>query len=100
MPLLDRDSPLDEALHAAVLRTLVERLEDLPMADFAGLGHRQELEPVEGIRRSIEIVLHHLVCRLLLEKKKHIVSRYFLLTKHFSLQPVSLTVSLTVSMEY
>src|SRR3954463_14618485 len=77
MPLLDRDSPLDEALHAAVPRTLVESLEDLPVADFAGLGHRQELEPVEGVRSAIEIVLHHLG-RLLLHLARLLEDRRLL----------------------
>src|SRR3954451_16691884 len=47
--LLDRERPLDELLHLRLPGTLVERREDLPVPDLAGLGHRQELEPVERV---------------------------------------------------
>src|SRR4051812_5354260 len=65
MPLLDWERPVDELGDLAPAGALVERAEDLPVTDLAGLRHRQELEAIERIRSSVEIRLHHLL-RLLL----------------------------------
>src|SRR4051794_20182757 len=77
VPLLNRDTPFDQLLHAAVARALVQRLQDLPVAHLAGLGHGQELEAVERVGRPVEVVLHHLG-RLLLDLARLIEDRRLL----------------------
>src|SRR3954452_9191564 len=63
--LLDRQRPGDELADLIVPGRLVHRLQDRPVTDLGGLGHRQELEAVERVGVVVEIGRHHL-CRLLL----------------------------------
>jgi len=65
VPLLDRDAPLDELLHAGFQSALAEGFDDLPVPDLAGLGHRQELETVERVRLLADARAQHLGALLL-----------------------------------
>src|SRR5689334_22504243 len=53
--LLDRQRPVDEARDLALPRPLVERPENLPVADLPGLRHREELEAVERVGCLVEV---------------------------------------------
>src|SRR5512132_2230499 len=60
MALLDGDLPVDELPQAWQVGTLVHCAYDRPVADFAGLGHCQELEAVERVRVVAQVGRHHL----------------------------------------
>src|SRR5688500_16680054 len=59
VPFLDRQVRTHQATDPRVLRLLVQLLQHRPVTDLAGLGHRQELEPVEVVRPALEVRLHH-----------------------------------------
>src|SRR5215208_5367093 len=63
--LLDRLGPLEQLLHLRLAGHLVHGADDLHVSELAGLGHDQELEPVEPVSVVAEIVLHHLLGFLL-----------------------------------
>src|SRR2546423_12640055 len=54
VPLLNRRRPLHELVQPWQVRSLVHLADDLPVADLAGLGHRQELEAVELVGVATE----------------------------------------------
>src|SRR4051794_36668257 len=58
--LLDRLGPAHDLLETRHVRLLVHRLDDRPVPDLAGLGHRQELEAVERVGVATEVGRHHL----------------------------------------
>src|SRR5215213_7831877 len=59
--LLDRLRPLEQLLHLRLAGHLVHGAHDLHVPELAGLGHDQELEPVEAVGVVAEVVLHHLL---------------------------------------
>src|SRR6186997_2318027 len=74
VPLLDRLRPIDELLHVTVARIFVQLLDDCPVADLAGLRHRQKLETVERVGLFVEVRVHHLG-RLLLRLASLLLDR-------------------------
>src|SRR3954470_1421229 len=58
--LLDRPRPLEELSDLGLAGLLGHHARDLDVSQLAGLGHDQELEPVERVGVAAEVGLHHL----------------------------------------
>src|ERR1700709_525874 len=58
VPFLDRQRPGHQVADLLLAGVLVDLAEDLPVAELAGLGHRQELEAVELVGLLVEVDVH------------------------------------------